>query len=88
VYSLGEQACRHPVLDVKAKEIMKFMQPPDPIACAKTEDWVVVTGNVAKITDNAKRLHGVVTCDFYGTKHDLFIYGFQNILFKIFRYNS
>jgi hypothetical protein len=47
---------------------MKFMQPPDPIACAKTEDWVVVTGNVAKITDNAKRLHGVVTCDFYGTK--------------------
>lgn len=66
LYSLGKQACRHPVLDVKAEEIMKFMQPPDPIVCSNTEDWVVVTGNIARITGDAKKLHGDVTCDFYG----------------------
>ncbi|XP_065337765.1 uncharacterized protein LOC135938133 [Cloeon dipterum] len=63
-YKLGEQACRHPMLDVHAKEIMKFIHPAAPIVCSEIEDWVVVEGNEAKITDNARKLHGDVLCSF------------------------
>ncbi|XP_059486350.1 uncharacterized protein LOC132202977 [Neocloeon triangulifer] len=63
-YKVGEQACRHPMLDVHAHEIMKLMHPPTPIVCSETEDWVTIEGNVAKITEKAKKLHGNVLCAF------------------------
>jgi len=56
------------VLDVKAKEIMKFIQTPPPIVCSETEDWVEVVGNVARITAEAKKLHGHIECNFYGSQ--------------------
>jgi hypothetical protein len=64
--SPGAQACKHPTLDVHAREIMRFIQPATPIVCSDTADWVKIVGSMAIITEEAKKAHGDIECAFTG----------------------
>ncbi|KAF4521483.1 hypothetical protein B566_EDAN001780 [Ephemera danica] len=55
----GAQACKHPLLDVNAKEIMHFIQPATPIVCTNIPDWVTVHDIIRLTDDNNK--NGITT---------------------------
>lgn len=60
----GRQACKHPHLDVKSPDIMKFIKDEGPITCSEEEDWVKVVGSNAVITQEAKKKYGDIECSF------------------------
>lgn len=59
-------ACQHPILDPFDPVMMKFMKDEPPLVCAKEEDWVVIKGNIARITDKALKKYGDIQCKFMG----------------------
>ncbi|XP_046393136.1 uncharacterized protein LOC124161034 [Ischnura elegans] len=63
-YPSSGQACRHPNLDVRNKDIMKYMKDVPPIDCGDKPDWVEIIGNMARIKESAKKGHGEVECSF------------------------
>lgn len=60
----GRQACKHPPLDVKSPEMMKFVKDEGPIKCSAEKDWVEVIGSTATITSEAKKKYGEIECSF------------------------
>lgn len=46
--------------------MMSFAKDEPPLACAEEEDWVVVKGNIARITDKALKKYGDIQCKFMG----------------------
>ncbi|EEB18491.1 hypothetical protein Phum_PHUM516050 [Pediculus humanus corporis] len=57
-------ACRVPILDVNAKEILDLIQPVPKVICNKTKDWVEVHGSILKISEWAKIKYGFIKCSF------------------------
>lgn len=55
--------CHQPNLDIYDPEIMEFIKYQPPLNCS-VKDWVTVEGNIAKITDEAKKQYGNVKCQF------------------------
>lgn len=47
--------------------MMSFLENEPPLVCDKEEDWVVVKGNIARITDKALKKYGDIQCKFMGT---------------------
>ncbi|KAK6639225.1 hypothetical protein RUM43_007495 [Polyplax serrata] len=58
------QACRVPVLDVNASEILELIKPVPPVICNSTRDWVEIHGSTAKIMNWAKEKYGDIKCAF------------------------
>ncbi|KAG8232427.1 hypothetical protein J437_LFUL012858 [Ladona fulva] len=63
-YPSSGQACRHPNLEVKNKDIMKFIKDVPPIDCGDKPDWVEIVGNIARIKQSAKDAYGEIECSF------------------------
>lgn len=59
-------ACQHPILDPSDPVMMSFMKDEPPLVCDEEEDWVVIKGNIARITDKAHKKYGDVQCKFMG----------------------
>ncbi|XP_050426970.1 uncharacterized protein LOC126837189 [Adelges cooleyi] len=57
-------ACKLPNLDPFDPIMMSFIKPEPPLVCDSEEDWVVVKGSVARITEKARKKHGDVQCEF------------------------
>ncbi|XP_039296130.1 uncharacterized protein LOC111050348 isoform X2 [Nilaparvata lugens] len=60
----GQQACKHPDLDVYSPVMMAHIHKTDPIVCSPEKDWVEIDGSKAKITAEARQKHGEIECSF------------------------
>lgn len=67
MHSPGHIACQRPVLPVGSQDLMRFMRSVDPLVCDHEQDWVLVSGSVAAVTDQAIKDHGQnINCAFTG----------------------
>ncbi|XP_050419630.1 uncharacterized protein LOC126832759 isoform X2 [Adelges cooleyi] len=58
-------ACQRPILDPFDPIMMSFVKLEPPLVCDSEEDWVVVKGSVARITEKAREKYGDIQCKFF-----------------------
>lgn len=83
--SLGNEnniACQRPILNPFDQIMMSFLENEPPLVCDKEEDWVVVKGNIARITDKALKKYGDIQCKFMG------IYEMSKITYQLLSITS
>lgn len=61
--SLEPQACLHPKLLLWHPQLKSYLDVPKPLRCSESEEnWVYTTNGTFRISDNAVRKHGKITC--------------------------